>query len=205
MVPLILLLGICAAVALYVRSPSFKGRVGEARVARQLRSGLDTEEYKVFSDLMLTDGRGTTQIDHVVLSRYGIFVIETKNMTGWIFGSPSQASWTQVLYGHKTRFQNPLRQNYRHIKALQHVLGVDERHMTNLVVFTGSARPKMAMPVNVIWHARSLSSFITMKQDKLFSDEDVERFAARLSHDSHRATLASRRAHVRLLKAKGGA
>jgi hypothetical protein len=60
----------------------------------------------------------TTQIDHVLVSVYGIFVIETKNMKGWIFGDERSAQWTQSIFGKKSRFQNPLRQNYRHVKAL---------------------------------------------------------------------------------------
>lgn len=51
-------------------------------------------------------------------SRFGIFAIETKNMQGWIFGSKRQAEWTQKIYKRTFKFQNPLRQNYKHTKAL---------------------------------------------------------------------------------------
>ena len=62
------------------------------------------------------------QIDHVVVSIYGIFVIETKNYSGWIFGDENSQYWAQVIYKTKNRFYNPILQNRGHIKALQGLL-----------------------------------------------------------------------------------
>lgn len=56
--------------------------------------------------------------------RYGIFVIETKNYKGWIYGSERDRQWTQVIYKRKERFQNPLRQNCRHTKVLSELTGI---------------------------------------------------------------------------------
>jgi hypothetical protein len=77
-----------------LRSPGVKGALGEFRVDSSLRAFLDEREYRVFKDLTLPTRGGTTQIDHVVVSRFGVFVIETKNLTGWIFGGADQAQWT---------------------------------------------------------------------------------------------------------------
>ncbi len=63
--------------------PKIKGFLGEASVATML-STLPKEEYRVLNNIMLKTERGTTQIDHIVLSLYGVFVIETKNYKGWI-------------------------------------------------------------------------------------------------------------------------
>lgn len=54
-----------------------------------------------------------------VVSPYGVFVIETRNMDGWIFGSEKQPVWTQKFPRKSFRFQNPLRQNYKHVKAIE--------------------------------------------------------------------------------------
>ena len=62
-------------------------------------------------NVILPGRDGTTQIDHVVVSIYGLFVIETKNMDGWIFGSAEQRTWRQQFFKKKFKFQNPLRQN----------------------------------------------------------------------------------------------
>ena len=89
--------------------PVIKGRIGEKHAIKGLKQHLDETQYSIVNDvtLPLEDG-GTTQIDHVVVSRFGIFVIETKNMSGWIFGNENQAKWTQTIYRSKYPFQNPL-------------------------------------------------------------------------------------------------
>lgn len=90
----------------FLRSPKVKGRIGEAVVAVGALGRLDPVVYRVFNDIVLPrpDGKGTTQIDHVVVSPFGIFVIETKNYAGWIFGDETSRYWTQVIHGKKSRF-----------------------------------------------------------------------------------------------------
>ena len=134
------------AVEASFNNPERKGVRGERLVHNTLTSVLNDQEYKVLTDLILPVAGGTTQIDHLVLSRFGIFVIETKNMSGWIFGSADQTNWMQVQKRSKRQFQNPLRQNYAHVKAVQEILKVDLKALHNFVVFTGTAEPKTAMP-----------------------------------------------------------
>ena len=74
---------------------------------------LPSSMYRQYHDVILPTAGGTTQIDHVFVSVFGVFVVETKNMSGWIFGSERDQDWTQVFPGgRKFKFQNPLRQNY---------------------------------------------------------------------------------------------
>ena len=110
-------------------SPDNIGKAGERRVSHKLN--WLPKEYIVLNDIMLPSNYGTTQIDHIVVSPYGIFVIETKNYKGWIFGNEDSEEWTQSLIGRKKmlgwsseqhRFRNPIRQNYAHIKAVQNLL-----------------------------------------------------------------------------------
>lgn len=164
---------LAAVLYFYVQSPTYKGAAGERRVNSSLRSQLNEREYRVLDDLTLPTARGTTQIDHIVLSRYGIFVIETKNMAGWIFGSADQARWTVVLHRHKSQFQNPLRQNYHHVKVVQELLGVELRQIQSVVAFVGSAEPKTEMPRNVVWSTRSLSNYIRNQRDERFNDREL--------------------------------
>lgn len=89
-----------------------KGKRGEKRVSTGLGRALDDAVYRVVDDVTLPTRNGTTQIDHLVVSPHGVFVIETKNVSGWIFGREEQQQWTQVLYRRKSRFFNPIRQNY---------------------------------------------------------------------------------------------
>ena len=98
---------------------------------------------------MLPTEDGSTQIDHIIVSQYGIFVVETKNMKGWIFGGEHQKMWTQSIFKHKSKFQNPLHQNYKHIKTLERVLNIESDKLFSVIVFVGDATFKAQMPANV--------------------------------------------------------
>jgi restriction system protein len=116
---------------------------------------------------------GTTQIDQLVISTYGIFVIETKNMKGWIFGSPDQAQWTQQIYRHKQRFQNPLRQNYAHVKATRELLGLRPNQVHNVVVFVGDCTLKTPMPPEVVHGVFALAKFIKSRRFPVITEHEL--------------------------------
>lgn len=151
---------------------AFKGWLGEAALTVAKKIVLDGDVYRDINNATIPTSNGTTQIDHIVVSRYGIFVIETKNMEGWIFGSEKQPQWTQSLYGKKFRFQNPLNQNYRHIKALEELLGLPLSHFHSVVCFVGdTCKLKTALPANVI--NGGPFGYIKTKTEVLMSDEQV--------------------------------
>lgn len=184
-------------------TPERKGARGERRVHNALSSVLNESEYRVLSDLILPLAGSTTQLDHLVLSRFGIFVIETKNMSGWIFGSADQPKWTQVQKGGKRRsFQNPLRQNHAHVKAVESILEVDPKFLHNFVVFTGSAEPKSDMPQNVAWGLRDLGKLIGARRKIIFSDIQLNTFAAKLRGQALENNSAVRSQHLQNLEKK---
>ena len=127
-----------------------KGSIGERKVARALRS-LHKDEYRVLNNIMLNTSYGTTQIDHVVVSIYGIFVIETKNYKGWIVGSEYSDTWTQNLYGDMYTLKNPFHQNYGHVKALQQLLDIPEDFFISIVAFSTRATIKVKAKQNLIY------------------------------------------------------
>ena len=98
-----------------------KGTIGESIVSMRLRK-LKADEYTVIDNLLLKTGEKTCQIDHVIVSIYGIFVIETKNYKGWIHGNEEAQYWKQTIYEHKSKFYNPIRQNQGHINTLRKTL-----------------------------------------------------------------------------------
>lgn len=94
---------------------------------------------------------GTTQVDHILVSRFGVFVIETKDYNGWMFGSATGTTWTQVLHKRKFKFQNPIFQNYRHVRAVQDVLDfLPPDAVRSIVVFCGLGRFKTDVPEGVV-------------------------------------------------------
>src|ERR1035437_6229801 len=84
-----------------------KGGVGEIMGSFAHKVMLDKSIYREINNVTIPTANGTTQIDHVIVSRYGIFVVETKNMDGWIFGDEKNPQWTQSLFGKKFKFQKP--------------------------------------------------------------------------------------------------
>ncbi|MHA2826514.1 NERD domain-containing protein [Vibrio harveyi] len=166
LVPLLLIVSV-------FKSRWLKGVFGEFLVNRLL-SKLPESDYTLIKDVTLPTSDGTTQIDHIVVSKYGIFVVETKNMKGWIFGSARQKQWTQKIYRHSSKFQNPLHQNYKHIKALETLLGCSEEHLHSVIVFIGDSTFKTEMPPNVTY-ARGSIRYIQQFNEIVFSDKDYAR------------------------------
>jgi predicted RNA-binding Zn-ribbon protein involved in translation (DUF1610 family) len=191
-----------AVLYFYLKSPSVIGAAGERRVNATLSRKLDERDYTLIEDLTLPTLEGTTQIDHIVLSRFGVFVIETKNMSGWIFGGESQALWTQVMRRHKSQFQNPLRQNYLHVRVVQDLLGIRLDQLENLVVFVGSAEPKTEMPWNVFWSRGDLYNYVASQRTVRFTDAEVREFAHKLRNSTLQASKEQRRAHIQHVKEK---
>ena len=100
-----------------------KGTVGETLVQAGAVLTLPSSVYRRYHEVTLPTAGGTTQIDHVFVSVFGVFVVETKNMAGWNYGSERDREWTQIFPGgRKYKFRNPLRQNYGHVRALEEAL-----------------------------------------------------------------------------------
>lgn len=105
----ILLLILLASILLFgLFQNQISGVIGEQKVATIL-SLLNNANYKVINNFVLNINGRTSQIDHLVISDFGIFVIETKNYKGWIMGSEHAEYWTQVLYKRKEKLYNPIR------------------------------------------------------------------------------------------------
>ena len=148
-------LGVCVVLALLYwrgqrgesQTSTYRGRrhaagalgdEGENVVSARLRKL--PEEYDVFNDVVFQHEGRSTQIDHVVVSRYGLYVIETKNMAGPIYGSENSEFWSEYLpetrrSKREYRFRNPIWQNEGHIKALRAVLQDTEVPVYGIVVF----------------------------------------------------------------------
>jgi len=155
-----------------------KGWFGEKLTTFGMWLRLDETVYRRIYYLIIPSKNGTTQIDHVLVSVFGIFVIETKNMQGWIFGGEKDTTWCQSVYGHKNRFQNPLRQNYRHIECLADFLKLDRHHFHSVVFFVGECEFKTPMPANVL--CTGLGSYITSINSPVLTQQQVMDIEGRL-------------------------
>jgi len=183
------------------KSSWFKGIFGEMLVRFSAKFLLDAEEYRAINNVTLQTHDGTTQIDHIFVSRYGIFVVETKNFSGWIFGDEGQATWTQKLFKTSNKFQNPLRQNYRHVKTLEAVLGIPFEKFHSVVVFVGSSTFKTDMPPNVTY-AGGYISYIKSKKHPLLSPSEVESICEFIEYGRLKPSMATTREHIRHVQSR---
>lgn len=153
--------------------------------------------YNRFHNIIIPASNGTTQIDHLLVSPYGIFIVETKNKSGWIFGAENQAKWTQTLYGKKYSFQNPLRQTYRQKKILAEFLPVDESYIHTVIYFIGDCKFKTQLPSNVI-NSR-LGKYIKQFKDRILVPEEIDRIVGKLERHVSESSLTTRD-HIRSLR-----
>ncbi|RJP82067.1 MAG: NERD domain-containing protein [Desulfobacteraceae bacterium] len=176
----------------------FKGWFGEKQTQFGMWLKLGNE-YIRFHDVIVPAQNGTTQIDHILLSRYGIFVIETKNINGWIFGNEKSKQWIQSLYGKKYKFQNPLHQNYRHTKALASYLDIDHENIHSVVFFIGdNTKLKTELPNNVMTHG--LCAYIKSFQNNVLSTSEINLLKQKIS--GLKGLNISTREHVASLKSR---
>lgn len=161
------------------KSPWGKGVFGEAMVRLLSKLMLNKNIYRPFHDVTLPTSDGSTQIDHVYVSPYGIFVVETKNMKGWIFGDEMQSQWTQKIYKKNFKFQNQLRQNFKHVKALESALQIPADKIHSIVTFVGDSSFKTPMPPNVTYGAGFIR-YIKSFKEKVLSKDQVSDLTARI-------------------------
>ena len=184
-----------------------KGALGETAVKAGAALALPSSVYRRHHDVTLPTAGGTTQIDHVFVSVFGVFVVETKNMNGWIYGRAQNREWTQVFPGgQKFRFQNPIRQNYGHVKAVEDALtgmGLPKVVVKSVVVFVGEAELKSEMPENVTVGfdaARYIRSF----QNRILTEGQVAEICAAIESGRMKPSWGTDRQHIRNVQQRTG-
>lgn len=190
---ILIIVGACvllvvALIKLY-RTPEKVGKEGEAHVA-DLLAQLPSE-YHVMNDVVFRTDKGTMQIDHIVVSKYGVFVIETKNYTGEIYGNDHLSHWTQIIvnevtyrrkwyktytYVTKNQFYNPVKQAWGHVYRTKDLLK-DYTYLPikPVVVFAGDASLEHVESKCLVVYAKDLLPTIERFKDIYLSDTDTQK------------------------------
>lgn len=194
-------------------SPKHRGKQGEVAVHKVLLQLPD--EYCVMSDIVLTTKYGTTQIDHIVISKYGLFVIETKNYSGDIYGNDDRLEWTQVIatdvtynrswntytYITKNKFYNPVKQAIGHkFQLKKHLNECPHAKIIPIVVFTGSANISKVATKHHVIYVSDLLSTIESYRTAYVTEEDVFKIFELLIKNNIRK-LVDNKAHIRSVRA----
>lgn len=179
----------------YLGSPAGKGAAWEFFVNLMTKVSLNGKDYVLLKNVTLPTDDGTTQVDHIIVSKYGVFVVEAKNYGGWIFGDEHQKMWTQKLPRSQNRFQNPLHQNYKHTRTVAELTGLPHNKIHSVVAFSGNAIFKTEMPDQVTTGIGYLE-YVKSKKQVLLSAYDVARVVRVLERVRHAPSRATNKMHV---------
>ena len=123
------------------------GQYGEYLTEYALTHDNVSGDLVVLKNVYVPTGNKTTEIDMLMIHEKGIYVIESKNYSGWIFGDYNQLNWTQSFpNGEKHKFYNPIKQNRTHIKALAEYLGKSVSEFMSYIVFSERCTLKKVPP-----------------------------------------------------------
>jgi hypothetical protein len=176
----------------------FRENVGEALVADMIGWGLK-RPHVLLNNITFRAGERTSQSDHILVTETGVFVIETKHYDGWIFGNPREEQWTQVKFRKKSRFQNPVRQNYGHVKALQALFNLPSDAFFSLVVFTGEAEFKTDLGPAVVKLAELLGH-LNGKRPVLFDERQMAYIVGRIEMKRMRRSIETDEYHLNYVR-----
>lgn len=192
--PIAIVLGI-------LKSNWFKGKCGEFTINLSTKLSLDSNVYHLIKDVTIPVGDGTTQIDHIIVSIYGVFVVETKNLKGWIFGSENKPQWTQKIFKETYKFQNPLRQNFKHVAALREMLDLTKDQIHSIVVFVGDSKFKTPMPDNVV-NRNGYIRFVKSQQTPVIDADQVSVIIDKIESGKLTRSISTNRKHRQYLSEK---
>lgn len=197
----------------WYNSPKQKGKRGEQRI-HDILSHL-SEEYHVLDDIVLKTDKGTTQIDHVVVSKYGIFTIETKNYRGDIYGDDKRNEWTQLIvtkvtypqkwwktytYVTKNHFYNPVKQSIGHAFRIKKLFSAYPHvKVVPIVVFTGDALLSNVESNHHVIYEDSLLELISGYKTSYLTGNDVQSIISILNDNNIRETVSDRQ-HVKNIR-----
>lgn len=172
----------------------FKRNYGEAVVANAIEKYFQKPNV-LLNNVTFEGANGTTQIDHILVSEAGIFIIETKHYKGWIFGNVNSAHWTQVIYKWKSKFQNPVRQNYGHLKTIQSFFNLPEDTFIPLVVFSGDAELKGDFGPTV-FRLPQFVNYLNEYRPVIFDERKMAYIVGRLEMKRKRRSLEMEEYHL---------
>lgn len=196
-------MGILAGLWKSYIKPHLTGLIGELGLYAVLRIYAGGDSI-VLRDILLRLSSGdTTQIDAIVVSTKGVFVIEMKNYSGWIYGkSENDLYWTQYLHGRRYTFYNPVLQNDCHVRAVANLLkrnGIKKVKVHPLVVFGNRCRFGYLKIKSPVIHLREVPSHFRSYRDRVYSPEEVKVIADIIRRNNIRGGLA-RIGHIRRVR-----
>lgn len=178
-----------------------KGKIAEKIVYHKLMQ--IPEEYHVIDDVLFMSNGRSTQMDHIVVSPYAVFVIETKGNKGWILGGENSEYWTQIIYKRKSTFYNPIQQNNGHIRFLKFLLkDLGYIPFVPIVVFNNEADLKVNVNNHIVVNRYYLKDVFLQNKETGISQELKTKIISRIEASSRRQEKGAMREHKYNAKSK---
>lgn len=156
--------------------------------------------YKLLNDIMIRKENGTSQIDHILVGKKGVFVIETKDYSGTIRGEEYSKYWTQTINKRKNNFYNPIRQNYGHIKSVEKLIKEKDIYIS-LIVFTNKSELKGLKTKTPVIQVKKLKKFIRKYKSNIkLSNEQIEDIYKCLKRGNVQSSRVRRKHVKRIIK-----
>lgn len=162
----------------YTKSAGDKGEAQVQRILKKMGSN-----YKVLNDINIPSKitkSGTTQIDHLVISKYGIFVVETKNYAGKVIGMEGQTRWLHQNRFGLREFLSPIGQNEIHIDAVKELLNEEDRFkIFSVIAFSSNSNLNLQrLPYSsvIVLRIKQIKRVITSKKTVIISPEQVDNY-----------------------------
>jgi len=180
---------VISLVALLISVFVGKGQLGEWAV--QFRLKRLPSDYIVLKNILLPNGKdSTSQIDHIVVSRFSVFVIETKNYKGWVSGGENSQNWTQNIYGHKYKLYNPILQNEKHIQVLRSLFsGNVQIPFVSIIAFPNRTRVRVDAEEAHVVSFSEINSTIKSYHIPLLDSEQVAQIAEIIRKENREGEL----------------
>ena len=151
----------------------YAGKHTGRRTRKIAEALLDRQTYRQLHDVILETKDGPVRIDHVIVSRFGVFVVEAMDIRGEILGKTFDPEWTRTVGGERVKFQNPLRPNYNRKLALDGLLQIGEHKIFSVIAFTDRSAFQVEMPDNVT-RGKDFVKYIKSKDTVLINDSEIQ-------------------------------
>lgn len=178
-----------------------KLRNEEYYVRRKLNKLPKRKYFKINNLLLKLNNKDTTEIDHIVVSRHGLFIIETKGYVGKINGKHWENTWTCSRAFKKNKFYNPIKQNYKHIQAIKELTGSKNIPIISIVVFPDKSTLRIDRGDNIVINRRILNKTIKKFRKKPLSKKQAQELYALLKKKNSNNTY-NKRKHIKNVNEK---
>lgn len=155
-----------------MESQKFNWMTGQWYVRKHLKN-LNKEDYTRLSNLLFRNDRGLLyHIDHIIVSKYGVFVIETKNVSGRIRGHEREEFWKQKLGKKEYLMYSPIWRTYGHILSLRSVLG-SKNKIVPIICFSERSKLLVNAKRNSVVNGVGMLNEISRHSCEVLSPEDI--------------------------------